>query len=63
MEITVGSQRMTTKSRWFLVRHGETEWNSEGRAQGQSDVPLSAEGREQAARLFAALLPRRIPAI
>ena len=62
MEITVGSQRMTAKSRWFLVRHGETEWNSEGRAQGQSDVPLSAEGRGQAARIFAALLPMRFDA-
>ena len=62
MEITVGSQSIRAKSRWFLVRHGETEWNSEGRAQGQSDVPLSDEGRGQAARLFAALLPARFDA-
>lgn len=32
----------------FLVRHGQTEWNVGGRFQGQSDVPLSAEGRVQA---------------
>lgn len=62
MEITVGSQRMTAKTRWFLVRHGETEWNSEGRAQGQSDVPLSDEGRGQAARLFAVFVPVRFDA-
>lgn len=32
----------------FFVRHGQTEWNTGGRFQGQSDVPLSAEGRAQA---------------
>jgi broad specificity phosphatase PhoE len=35
---------------WYLVRHGETEWNSEGRMQGRLDSRLSARGREQAAR-------------
>lgn len=34
--------------RWFLVRHGETAWNDEGRAQGQSDTPLNARGLAQA---------------
>ena len=34
--------------RWFLIRHGETAWNDEGRAQGQSDTPLNARGRAQA---------------
>ena len=34
--------------RWFIVRHGETEWNVMGRIQGHSDVPLSKNGREQA---------------
>ncbi len=34
--------------RWFLVRHGQTEWNRVGRAQGHSDPPLNAEGRGQA---------------
>lgn len=32
----------------ILVRHGETEWNSGGRFQGQSDVDLSERGLEQA---------------
>ena len=35
---------------WYLVRHGETEWNAQERVQGQTDVPLSGVGREQAAR-------------
>lgn len=35
----------------FLLRHGETEWNAEGRFQGQRDSPLTACGREQAAQL------------
>ena len=34
--------------RWFIVRHGETEWNVLGRIQGHSDVPLSQNGRDQA---------------
>lgn len=36
-------------SKIFLIRHGETEWNREGRSQGCSnDVPLSQEGKGQA---------------
>jgi broad specificity phosphatase PhoE len=35
----------------LLVRHGESTWNFEHRIQGQSDPPLSEEGRRQAERL------------
>ncbi|MBA2326593.1 MAG: histidine phosphatase family protein, partial [Actinobacteria bacterium] len=35
-------------TRLFLVRHGESTWNADGRWQGQADPPLSALGEEQA---------------
>lgn len=32
----------------YFVRHGETDWNAEGRLQGQRDIPLNDVGRVQA---------------
>ena len=37
-----------------LVRHGETDWNREGRFQGVQDIPLNEEGRRQARQMAAA---------
>lgn len=35
----------------YLVRHGQTEFNAEGRFQGHLDSPLTILGAEQAARV------------
>ena len=32
----------------YLVRHGETSWNKEGRLQGRTDIGLNEEGRKVA---------------
>ena len=35
----------------YIVRHGETQWNAEGRVQGHTDIELSDQGRRQAQTL------------
>ena len=47
----------------IIIRHGETEWNQTGRFQGQSDVPLSAQGRAQAAALGRNLVAEHVDAV
>ena len=46
----------------LLVRHGETEWNAEGRIQGHTDIGLSEKGAEQARSLGQRLVDLRIDA-
>ena len=41
--------------RILLVRHGESEWNSVRRLQGQADINLSVRGRDQASELRATI--------
>jgi probable phosphoglycerate mutase len=47
----------------FLFRHGETDWNREGRLQGHTDVPLNATGLAQAQALARRLRPHLLDAV
>jgi broad specificity phosphatase PhoE len=40
----------------WLLRHGETEWNRDGRLQGRFDSPLTPRGIEQVEAMSALLL-------
>ena len=39
----------------YLLRHGETDWNKEGRIQGHTDIPLNQNGRVQIAQISSGL--------
>jgi probable phosphoglycerate mutase len=46
-----------------VTRHGQTEYNRQGRYTGSSDIPLSFEGIEQAEALAASLKDRHFDVI
>lgn len=46
----------------YILRHGETVWNREGRCQGHLDAPLTDLGRAQAARQGHILRDQVMPA-
>jgi len=49
---------------WLLLaRHGETDWNREGRWQGHADVALNDHGRAQARELATSLADQPIDVI
>jgi probable phosphoglycerate mutase len=47
----------------WLIRHAESEWNAQGRWQGQRDPALSERGRAQALQLATSLADARIETI
>lgn len=49
--------------RFFLIRHGETDWNREGRFQGQRDTALSEKGRAQARKAASALAAHKFEGV
>ncbi len=49
--------------RLILIRHGETEWNSQGKIQGFTDIGLNEKGREQSKLLALSLRDEKIDAV
>lgn len=50
-------------TRLILIRHGETDWNVQGRWQGHTDIPLNQNGHEQSRQLANDLKNDHIDAI
>ena len=47
----------------WLLRHGATEWALNGRHTGRTDLPLLAEGEEEARQLAPVLMQQRFAAV
>lgn len=47
----------------YIIRHGQTDWNVQGRIQGRQDIPLNAAGRSQAQMLAKGMEKRPVTAI
>ncbi len=52
-----------TRTPFYFLRHGQTDWNLENRAQGQTDVPLNDVGLLQARSACAIVEPLQIQTI
>ncbi|MFR5602371.1 MAG: histidine phosphatase family protein [Lachnospiraceae bacterium] len=47
----------------YLIRHGQTDWNLQGRIQGNRDISLNETGREQAQALARGMGSREVSCI
>jgi len=44
----------------YLIRHGQTDWNIQGRIQGSHDIPLNEAGQRQAEQVAKGMDSRRV---
>lgn len=44
----------------FIIRHGQTDWNLEDKIQGHIDIPLNAQGMEQAQQVASFLKKKNV---
>ncbi len=51
------------KAKWFLVRHGETDWNKEERGHGHANPPLNDAGLAHARKIAECLRERQIDVV
>ena len=54
---------MLTRTPFWFLRHGETDWNAQGLSQGRTDIPLNKVGIMQAERAALTLRASRIATI
>jgi probable phosphoglycerate mutase len=54
---------MLAQTRFWFLRHGETDWNAKGWSQGNVDIPLNATGIAQAQAAAPLLVNRGIASI
>ena len=47
----------------YVVRHGQTDWNKDGRIHGGTDNPLNANGRDQAAAMARLMADVKVDAV
>ena len=47
----------------YIIRHGQTDWNVEGKIQGRQDIPLNDMGRRQARALAEGMESRPVAAV